>query len=70
MTFKSVLGSLLLYALLFCASFSASCAGLIWLTGAPWASPLAEGHRMLAVLSFMIAGVATDRFWRVLLLGE
>ena len=57
MILKRILGPLLLYALFFAASFSASFAGLIWLTGVPWASPLAEGHRMLAVLSFMTAGV-------------
>lgn len=70
MILKHVLWSVLLYGLFFCASFSASFAGLIWLTGAPWAWPLSEGHRILAVGSFLVAGFATDRFWRVFLLGE
>ncbi|KFC69410.1 hypothetical protein FG93_03456 [Bosea sp. LC85] len=70
MILKHVLWPVLLYGLFFCASFGASFAGLIWLTGAAWDWPLSEGHRGLAVMSFFIAAFATDRFWRVFLLGE
>ncbi len=70
MYLKSTLGLALSYVLILGASFSTSFAGLIWLLGAPWAWPLAESHRALAVLSFLLAGFATDQIWRAVHLGE